>query len=175
MASPFISVRLVGGKKAAAELRALAARSPGLVSAALFTSALFILVPRMKAKLRENRSVFTGETLQKTTARSGVSANVLQPFVDVGSIGVPYSLNLERGQGPHEPNPEVVKEYVQKKMGLDGDSANNVTASIIKTLQAAGAKPHPFVEPVFEASKGEFVIDVVSRIKSKIVFRRGKF
>lgn len=171
MADSFVKVDT---KDVDAKVQDLVNTYPTLAGKALFTSAMSKVVPQIKRKIRANRSIFRGELHQRTTARVGKSLakgskvrTASSVSVNIGSIGVPYGINVEKGSPPQSASWSKIIEYVRKKMGLSGDQANSVAAAIIKTIEDVGTIPHPFLIPTWEANKELFFKNFIERMKFK--------
>jgi hypothetical protein len=164
--TPFIGMSLSGIDKIQGNIKRLQLRAPELASQVMRTSAMAVIVPAVKAQIKKNRSVFTGELHARMNARSGVERH--EPFVDIGAFGVPYGLAVEKGAGPHVANTNRVREYVRKKMGFEGPMASAVVAQILSTLETEGSKPHPYILPVWNALSGRFFSDFVTRMKVQL-------
>lgn len=162
-ANPFIWMKLDGVEKVQGSIKRLQVRAPELAAKVMRTSAIEVVVPLIREQIRKNRSRFTGELHNRMTARSGVDRGT--PFVDIGAFGVPYGLEVEKGRGPHTPDIDRIKEYVAKKMEFEGAMADSVAASIVRTLESVGSKPHPYLIPVWRASSGRFFADFVRRMQ----------
>lgn len=157
-------------------------RSPQVTAQAMYTSALAILVPAIKKEIEENYSVFRGQLHQRISARVTITS-ATEAGLEVGAIGVPYSLNVEEGAPPHEPNDDTILEYVRKKLGVKGKKLGkkggyDVSASdyalaraIVETIKRKGTLPHPFLIPAWEKTREAWLTDTVKRL---VVFFEGK-
>lgn len=159
-------ISVFGLEEAIAKLTKLATEMPEQVVAAMYTSALRVLVPRIKDQIKENRSVYRGELHQRISVRAVLSG--LNPYIEVGAIGVPYSLQVEKGRGPHTPDYDKLVDYAEKKMGYSKERAPAIALAIMNTIKAVGTRPHPFVEPVWESSKDDYWRDVKRRLRRKV-------
>jgi hypothetical protein len=160
-----LKVELKGGPAVEARIKKLSQSMPQITAEAMHASALAILVPLMRQKLIDNKNVFTGELLARTSARAGIADN---PYVEVGSFDQPYGVNIEKGSPPHSPDLKKIVRWVQKKMGLTGVSAGLVANQIMKHIESQGTKAYPYVVPTFEANQDRFVRDVVERLKREL-------
>jgi hypothetical protein len=141
---------------------------PDAAQDALVESAEAILIPSIKSRLKENRSVFTSELYNKIAVKPRPIAPGKNPIIEVGAFGVPYAERVEKGGPPHTPNLMVILEYVHRKMGLQGTQASMVALAIIKTIEEVGTKPHPFLMPTFLFHKQRFEQDAVRRFYTKL-------
>ena len=139
---------------------------PSVVSAIFRTSAVHVLIPAIRKSLKIYKNIFTGELHSRMNAKAGVKNH--QPFVDVGAIGVPYGLNVEKGSPPHTPDRGRIEEYVRKKMGMSGIRGRSVAASIIASIQRKGTRPYPSIIPAWNANKGRFKSDFEGRFKARM-------
>lgn len=139
---------------------------PSVVSAILRTSAIHILIPEIRKRLKRNNNVFTGELHSRMNAKAGVDNR--QPFVDIGAIGVPYGLNIEKGSPPHTPDQGRIEEYVRKKMGMSGSRVQVVAAAIVRSIQGKGTKPYPHILPTWNANASRFQADFEARLRARI-------
>lgn len=135
---------------------------PDKTSQVLFTSSEHVLVPAIRRKIKENKSVDTGKLFQgiqsKSLIRKGDGA------VEVGSLGVEYGLNVEKGTGPHTPDFGRLLDWVRRKVKPRG---NPVTATIriSKTIQKRGVKPRPHIIPAFQTNQKRLANDFVTRMR----------
>jgi len=147
----------------------LITRFPDLTAQAMFTSADAVLIPAIRNQIRKNRSVYRGHLHQRISAR--VTKDGTAPALDVGAIGVPYSEDVELGSGPEglsSTEKMRIGKYVRQKMGYTGEEAALVAQAIIETIETEGRKPHPFLLNTWEATKEQYFVDVVARIRAKI-------
>ena len=142
-------------------------RYPDLVSAALYTSSLNVLVPAMRQQVKQNKSVFEGTLMQGLGARASTTPKARAVSVDVGALKVPHGIAIEKGQKPGRwPDMEKLHRWVHKKIGLQGAAAKSATFFIAKKIFKEGTKPTPFAMPAFEMNKKRFVADFARRIRA---------
>lgn len=139
---------------------------PSIVSTIMRTSAIHILIPEIRNTLKRQHNIFTGELHSRMNAKAGTDNH--QPFIDVGAIGVPYGLNVEKGAPPHKPDLGRLQEYVRKKMGISGTQGGLVALAISKSIQDKGSKAYPHIMPTWNANAGRFKADFVGRLKARI-------
>lgn len=151
------------GERIAAKMERLGPKSTLILSQAMYTAALHVLVPWMKARVKANRSVFRGQLHQRINAKARVTSTY-KCELDFGALGVRYSLNVEKGAGPHDANINKVRQYVTKKMGFRGEQATQIAIAIWETIRKHGSKPHPFVMPVWERGQKKWKSDVLVRL-----------
>lgn len=161
---------LLGADKAIATLKEWVVKAPLVVAQAMRTSALHLLVPAIRQRLRDNLSVFRGQLFQRVAVRTGIKKGWAgkEPYIEVGSFGVPYGLNVEKGSPPHEPDVSKIREYVRIKKGIPGDAGIPLVNAIVATIKAKGTKPHPFLMPAWEATRTFLVQDALSRVRKKL-------
>jgi hypothetical protein len=164
--TPFVGMSLSGIDKVQGNLRRLQLRAPELAAKAMNTAAFEVIRPAVQAQILKNRSKLTGELRARIATRAGVEKH--EPFVDIGAFGVPYSLAVEKGAGPHVANTNRIREYVRKKMKFEGPKASAVVAQILSTLETEGSKPHPYIMPVWNALSGRFFSAFVGKMKAKL-------
>jgi len=141
---------------------------PQTMAKILRTSAMHVLVPRIRKRIKKNQSIFTGDYHSRMTVKGGVN-NTSGPFVDIGAFGVPYGLNLEQGAPAHKPDYARIVEYVRRKMGMSGSAGVSQALAIIMVLQTKGSKAHPSILPVWRANSDKFFDDVVRRIGAALL------
>jgi hypothetical protein len=168
----FMSVRLIGGQRISANIRNLMRRFPRLAAQSMRTSATATLVPAMRKRLKQNKSVFTGELHSRLGVRSSAGTSMTDAWIEVGSLGVPYGLNVEKGSPPHTPDSARIHEYVRKKMGKSGDEADNLAYAIETTIRSQGTRPHPYIAPVWSTNRSAFYADTVRRMKANLALPR---
>lgn len=151
------------GEKIAAKMERLGPQSTLILSKAMYTAAHNVLIPWMKARVKANRSVFRGQLHQRISAKARVTSTY-KCELDFGALGVRYSLNVEKGAGPHEANIRKIRQYVTKKMGFRGEQATQIAIAIHDTIKRSGSKPHPFVMPVWERGQKKWKSDVLIRL-----------
>lgn len=151
-------------RKVDRKIKTMIVSAPSMAARSLYTSARHTLVPAIRAKIRENKSVFRGELHQRTEARS-LFKTANEAAIEVGPLGVPHGRAVEEGTTPHTPNKKKILEYVRKKMGVTGRQAYALATAIMKTIEAAGTKPHPYIEPAWEATKETFWADFLVRME----------
>ena len=118
-----------------------------IVRASLHTTAIQVLVPAIRAKLRENKSIFRGALFQRIKTED-LTGPV--PGVVVGAMGVAYAQEVENGGEPRpvgDSEKRQIIDYASKKNGLSGSDAVRVAHAIIKTIETEGVKAHPFLKP----------------------------
>jgi hypothetical protein len=142
-------------------MRRLGAASGPILAQAMYTAAMKTMVPWIQSRIKGNRSVFRGHLHQKITAKAVIKAPVYG--VDFGALSVKYSLNVEKGAGPHKPDYRKLLQYVKKKMGMRGEDAKRVAIKIGQTIESSGSKPHAFIMPVWEAGQKAFRREVIMR------------
>jgi hypothetical protein len=157
-----LTVRVSGLRKIDQKIITMVKVAPVLSAKVMFTSAHRITIPAIKARLKSQRNVFRGDLVQRQAARTGIEGG--KPFIEIGALGVPYGLAVEKGQGPHKPNSKKILEYARKKMGLT-KGAFAVAAAIIKTLQTTGSRPHPYLVPTWLVTRDAFFKDWLARMK----------
>lgn len=133
---------------------------------ALVSSAISILVPKIRAKIRENGSDFKGDLAESIEVKKGPSGEVI-----VGSFGLEYAAWVERGSRARKIRPHETKqleEYVRKKEGLSGANLGRVVSAIKRTIRQKGNFPHPYLLPTFEENKEQVIQTAVTRIRATL-------
>lgn len=171
MATSFVSVKLQGIDQLRGNIERLRRDFPQAAAQVMRTSAIAVLIPAIRDNIKKNRSVFTGEYFNRMDAVSGIENG--KPFVEVGAIGVPYGLNVEKGAPPHTPNIARIKEYVRKKLGFSGVQADTVATNIFRTIEFSGSKAKPNIMPAWQANSGRFYADFVRRMRAGGFFTKG--
>jgi hypothetical protein len=161
-----ISVNLIGGAAAASYLRRAAVRFPEITRQALLEAATETIVPAMQWELIAQESVYKGTLLRSIHVTSGASADGASIQIKADT---PYASRVEFGGVHADVEFEEIVNWLGVKNGLEGELAQKVAAAIVDKLKTEGAEPHPFMAPGFEASKNEFMADVVSRIRSALL------
>jgi hypothetical protein len=163
-------MRLEGIDKIQSNVKRLQNRAPQLAAKVMRTSAIAVVVPAIRQRIKKQRNVFTGEWHSRMTARAGVENHV--PFVDIGAFGVPYGLNLEKGSPPHTPDFDRVLEWVRKKLKVrpKGNSAIDfvVAARMVKSIELHGTKAHAAIGPAWRVNQGRFFADFVKRMRAQL-------
>lgn len=157
------SLKVKGIEEINKKFEALSAKSPTVVLQVLFTSAEAILIPAIKKRLRIEDRIFEGQLFSRISART-LSRKKLEPSIKVGTIGVPYGLNIEKGSPPSILSADEIKKVVKwSKLKFAGDAI-----IILRTLRTIGAKAHPFLLPTFDATKGALIKDFKERVGIKL-------
>ena len=140
---------------------------PVMAGRILRTSAHAILVPQIKKNIRDQEQVFTGQLFQRVDARSIVDGEKIG--IEVGAIGVPYGMAVERGQ-PRGTKQNVSKliRYAERKFGLKGAAAARVGIRLAEKIERKGTKGKPFVQPAFEDTRRVLVNDFVTRARRRL-------
>lgn len=160
-------MRWEGLQKYSAILEAAIAKSPLVVGRVLYVNAIAILVPAVKQRLRDRKNIFRGQLMQRVRARYRSLVTSNSAAVEVGSLGVHYGLDLQEGTKPRKVSPEEAKkirEWVRLKMGRRGDLLDSQTAAVIKTIEAHGTLPHPYLDEAWAASGEMFINSSVAQI-----------
>ena len=140
-------------------------KTPMLAVQCLRTSCFAVLIPAIRKIIRDENIVFEGGLFQRLDARASTNGEGL--WVDVGAIGVPYSLAVEEGQKPGtRQNLDKLIRYARLKLGLPPKKAEAVGAAMLKTIEAKGTKAHPFLFPAWVISKDDLFDDFASRMKT---------
>jgi hypothetical protein len=134
---------------------------PSIIAQSLFTSALNILVPEMRKNLKKNNNIFDGTLFQRIGVVAGAGAGTV--WVDVGSIGVPYGLNIEKGQPPGL-DQDLNKLIRYAKLKLGSKTPQLTGAKLKKSIEAKGTPAYPFALPAFKAREKDLVNDFIGRI-----------
>lgn len=165
-----VIARWEGLERASAKLEKWARESPRAVTQAMYTSALHILVPEIRNNIRNGMHVFRGQLHQRVGARYRKASAGGDASIEVGSLQVPYGMKVEAGWRPGEDgvDPDKIREYVQKKMGVPMPAGEALVRAIIRTLETRGGAPHPFVMPAWDTRKGDFIEDVVRRLRARL-------
>tara|TARA_R100001510_G_scaffold15082_1_gene12449 strand:+ start:26136 stop:26678 length:543 start_codon:yes stop_codon:yes gene_type:complete len=145
-----------------------------IVRASLHTTAIQVLVPAIRTKLRENKSIFRGALFQRIKTED-LTGPV--PGVVVGAMGVAYAQEVENGGKPRkvgDAEKRQIIDYASKKNGLSGSDAVRVAHAIIKTIETEGVKAHPFLKPALAAAGPEFLVRSRGRIMRHLFFHYRK-
>ena len=149
------------------KLQQLIQRFPMIVSAALYTSSLNVLVPAMREHIKMNKNVFEGTLIQGLGARAVTTPKKNAVSVEVGALKIKHGLAIEQGQKPGRwPDMEKMHRWARKKLGLEGAAAQSAAFFISKSIFKKGSKAYPFVMPSFESNKGRLVRDFAARIRA---------
>ena len=135
---------------------------PEKVAQILYTSSEAVLVPAVRALIKKNESVDTGNLFRNIRSKATVSRG--DGAVLVGSIGVDYGLNVELGSKPHTPDFGRLLDWVRRKIK---PSVNPVvvTINISRAIQKRGVAPRPYIIPAFVQTQNRMVNDFVVRMK----------
>jgi len=158
-----------------------AAKMPEATAQAMYTSSQHVLVPAIKRKLRENKSIFRGQLHQRIGTRFRAMLKGGEVAIDVGALMVPYGLHVEQGWKPGEETVDYGKilQYVRKKIFSEGgavkhlgkggkERAESLAWAIYDTLVREGAKFHPFVMPAWDRKRDEWLEDVILRLRTRL-------
>lgn len=149
------------------KLREFVTKYPETIQRIMYEQALVILVPAMREHLKVNKSIWRGELFQRINVQI-VQGEEKFPAVDVGAIGVPYAWHVEKGQPPHSEDLDKMTEYIKAKHRVDGDIARRMAAAALRTLEAVGSKPHPYIVPAWEETKAVYSSAVFARIAAEM-------
>ena len=149
------------------KLQMMIQRYPDLVSAALYTSSLNVLVPAMSMEVQKHKNVFEGTLMQGLGARAATTPKRNAVSVDVGAIQVKHGIAIEKGQKPGKwQDMEKMHRWVRKKLGLQGAAAQSAAFFIAKSIFKKGSKAYPFVMPAFDNNKTRLVRDFAGRVRA---------
>lgn len=136
------------------------AMSPAKMARVLFTSVEWILIPRIRERIKKNESVDTGNLFRNLKARVAVGDKVA---VDVGSIGVGYGLDVEEGREPHTPDIDKLAGWAKRKLGAKNPIA---TARVIAAkIKKVGIEPRPYLMVTYERYKTDLKNDFFKRAR----------
>lgn len=135
---------------------------PKKTAQVLYTSSEHVLIPAMRKKLIENRSIDTGKLFRSLNTKAIVLRG--QGAVEVGTIGVEYGLNIETGSKPHTPDFRRLLDWVRRKLKPKGNPVFT-TSNISRTIQKRGTKAKPFIVPTFIANQERLANDFVTRMR----------
>lgn len=133
------------------------------IAESIATSAEATVVPYARRLVRMNKSVFEGNLFKSLSARVRYTAMAYK--VDIGTIGVFYGLNIEKGT-PAGSIPVDSKLIRWARIKAQSKNPAALARAIAKSVARKGIKAKPFLLPAYEATKGAFLADSVSRIKS---------
>lgn len=74
----------------------------------------------------------------------------------------PHGRFIEEGTGPavghkkYMPPPDVLRQWIQRKLGLEGEELDRAEGSIRWAIREHGTKPQPFMKPAFDLIKKEW-------------------
>lgn len=173
---PKVRVEVRGTAEILGKLKLLKATAPKIMGKALFTSAMRILVPSMKRRLRKNKSYFQGALFQSIGAKVEVGAETGKASVLVGTFNdfPQYTMNIERGSRAHKvdgPEKKRLDDWVRLKLGKSGEGHKAALAGIIKSIQENGTKKKPFIVPVFKEKQRSFTVDFFARLRVQLGLR----
>jgi len=169
MAKAFVSVELLNVNKIRGRIRKFMVDFPHEAAEVMYTSAVAVVIPAARENLRKNKNIFTGETFNRLTARSGVKRDEI--FVEVGTFGVPYGKLLEEGGAgtARDHDYDRILEWVRKKLRVRGDANQKMVATRVRdSLIKNGHRPHPFLKPAWDANSARFFRDFVNRMRARI-------
>lgn len=167
-----LTAKMEGIKNVRGNIKKLIDRNPTLAAKVMRTSAMHVIVPAIRAKIKQNQSVFTGEWHSRQNAKVTKTTKGLVE-IEIGAFGVPYGLNIEKGAPPHTPNEGRIREYVRKKMGLSGGDAESMVFAIASTIAAQGSKKKPAIMPAWNANSARFYADFVKRMRLALLATLG--
>ena len=131
-----------------------------LLAQVLFTSVNHVIIPPARDMLKRNDSIDTGNLFRNLKAVIAISQNGVAA-VDVGSLGVDYGLDVEKGREPHSPDMRKLTRWAKRKLKAKNPilTAQRVSAHIQRT----GVAARPYMRPTFERHKDRLVNDFVMR------------
>jgi hypothetical protein len=145
--------------KLSSNVRRLIRLAPQKAVQAMYTSATHVFVPAIRARIKDQNLVFQGELFKRISVQAIVQGT--NSGVKVGAIGVPYSLAVEQGAPPHEPDMEKLIRYARLKRGAK--NPEKTARRIAMTIRTKGTKPHPFLQPALESEWSRFLGDYHKR------------
>ena len=163
-----LTMSVQGMSQLKGNLKKLIDDNPDIAAKALYTSAMNVLIPAIRKRIRQQKNVFTGEWANRQAARTDTTTNTAT--LEVGAFGVPYGLNIEQGAKPHSPDEQRIKEWVKKKLKVRGKARQDMVAKRIAAMIAAhGTKAYPTLEPVWRANSSHFYADFVARMRAGLL------
>lgn len=160
-----IKIRLSNKDAVMRRLRRNAQLFPTVIKQILTDVGNDLIIPAIQLQLIANRSVATGKLVSSFSV--GFSLDAKSRIIVGVTSDQDYALEVEKGQGPHEPDMDVLEEYVQAKMGVSGQDIHSRAASIAATLRERGAKAHPYIAPAIDAIEHIVAVKVVQDLKEK--------
>lgn len=127
-----------------------------------------VLVPRMRAALRKNNSVWRG-TLLKSIGATMVAFETRrgEAAVKIGTIGVDYGRNIEEGTDPHVPDARKIRAWVREK--LRPANPARTAALIMRSIQRKGTRARPFIKPVYDRAASYFRSSLTQRVRRHLM------
>ena len=123
-----------------------------------------IFVPRMREMMRKNGSVWRSTLIKSVSTRTvAYETNQYGAAVEVGTIGVQYGLDVDRGREPHTPSRQKIRKWVAEK--LRPTSVRRVTSLVIRAIERRGVRARPFLKPTYARNRLAFVADLRRRIQ----------
>lgn len=86
----------------------------------------------------------------------------------------PYGKYLEFGTGPaagharYMPPPGVLRQWIERKLGLSGEAAAAAEGAIRWKIYLKGTEPQPFMKPAFDIGRARWKQDVMLAAKAAI-------
>lgn len=69
------------------------------------------------------------------------------------SEGMNYGRAVEEGTGPHFPNPDALRPWVERVLGVRGKEADNTAWLIARAISRRGTRAQPYMRPAFDAKR----------------------
>ena len=160
----FVRVKF-DGTDVDATLRKLIKTEPVLAAKAMFATAHSVLVPAMRRTLKTNGNVFEGTLMQRVGVRTNATKAI--PSVEVGALGVPYGLAIEKGQ-PAGTSQDLGKLVRYARIKLGANNPESVGKRLQTGIESSGTKAYPFIMPSFKKNKKIISADFASRFKTML-------
>lgn len=127
------------------------------------------IIADAKENLRGNHSVVTGQLRASgRVQRAQDDEQALDAgFFGQGSSGHAVFVEYGRRAGKFPPL-DYIRQWVRKKMKLEGREANSVGFLIARKIARKGTKPHPFLGPAVEKNKRQVSEAITMAIKDTI-------
>ena len=109
--------------------------------------------------------MFEGHLFQRIDARAKIEGK--QAVVEVGAIGVPYGLAVEKGQRPGKKQ-DLAKliRYARIKLGVTPKLAPFVGLRLKAKIEKDGSKAKPFLVPAFKDNRERLARSFAVRLQT---------
>lgn len=68
--------------------------------------------------------------------------------------GMNYGRAVEDGTKPHFPNPDALRPWVERVLGVRGKEADNKAWLIARSISRRGTRAQPYMQPAADAKRG---------------------
>jgi len=138
----------------------------GKVTTALLTSSEHLIVPRARRNLTANKSIFEGNLFRSLSSRKASSFKA--HFIEVGTFGIEYGLNVEKGTPSGLTLTDDAKLLRWVRLKLRPSNPWSAAKAVKRKIETTGTTAKPFLFPAWRAVKDRYFGDVTSRLTAML-------